>query len=147
MKLARRFLWREWRAGELHILLLALAVAVAAVTTVSFFTDRVRQALATQANQLLAADLVLISDHPLTPDREAEARQLGLSVAHTVAFPSMVVANGRTQLAEVKGVSSGYPLRGKLSVSASPFAPDHGVEQGPAPGVAWADDAKACVSC
>lgn len=139
MKLALRFLLREWRAGELHILLLALAVAVAAVTTVSFFTDRVRQALATQANQLLAADLVIISDHPLTPDREAKARELGLRLAHTVAFPSMVVAGGRTQLAEVKGVSAGYPLRGKLAVSGTTFAPDHPVERGPGQGVAWAD--------
>lgn len=139
MKLALRLLLREWRAGELHILLLALAVAVAAVTTVSFFTDRVRQALATQANQLLAADLVVISDHPLSADREAKARALGLTVAHTVAFPSMVVADARTQLAEVKGVSAGYPLRGKLAVSAAPFAPERSVERGPGEGVAWAD--------
>ena len=139
MKLALRFLLREWRAGELHILLLALAVAVAAVTTVSFFTDRVRQALATQANQLLAADLVIISDHPLQPDREAKARELGLNVAHTVAFPSMVVADARTQLAEVKGVSAGYPLRGRLAVSTTTFAPEQSVEAGPAAGQAWAD--------
>jgi putative ABC transport system permease protein len=139
VKLALRFLLREWRAGELHILLLALAVAVAAVTTVSFFTDRVRQALVTQANQLLAADLVIISDHPLNPDREAKARELGLRIAHTVAFPSMVVADARTQLAEVKGVSVGYPLRGTLAVSGTTFAPEHSVESGPPAGAAWAD--------
>jgi putative ABC transport system permease protein len=139
VRLALRFLLREWRAGELHILLLALTVAVAAVTTVSFFTDRVRQALATQANQLLAADLVIISDHPLAAERAAKARELGLAVAHTVAFPSMVVADARTQLAEVKGVSAGYPLRGKLAISPTPFAPEQSAGSGPAPGVAWAD--------
>lgn len=139
MKLALRFLLREWRAGELRILLLALAVAVAAVTTVSFFTDRVRQGLATQANQLLAADLVIISDHPLPPEREAKARELGLGVAHTTAFPSMVVAAGRAQLAEVKGVGAGYPLRGRLAIGTATFAPDESVAHGPAPGAAWAD--------
>jgi putative ABC transport system permease protein len=139
VSLALRFLLREWRAGELHVLLLALAVAVAAVTTVSFFTDRVRQALATQANQLLAADLVLISDHPLGGAHQAKAKELGLSLAHTVAFPSMVVAGTRTQLVEVKGVSSGYPLRGQLAVSAATFAPEQGVAAGPPQGSAWAD--------
>jgi putative ABC transport system permease protein len=139
MSLALRLLWREWRAGELHILLVALAVAVAAVTTVSLFTDRVRQGLTSQASQLLAADLVVISDHPLSVEQERQAQTLGLSVAHTVAFPSMVVAGGRTQLVEVKGVSQSYPLRGKLATSSATFGPERVAEAIPSPGSAWAD--------
>ena len=123
MKLALRLLSRESRAGELTLMFAALVVAVAAVTTVSFFTDRVRQALTTQANQLLAADLVLISDHPIPAPFEAQAGASGLSSAHTLAFPSMVIQGARNQLAEVKGVSAGYPLRGELSLSRVLFGP------------------------
>ena len=139
MKLALRLLARESRAGELTLMFVALVVAVAAVTTVSFFTDRVRQALTTQANQLLAADLVLISDHPIAPSFAERARAAGLSTAHTQAFPSMVLHGARNQLAEVKGVSAGYPLRGELSLSRALFGPAQAAQSGPPSGSAWAD--------
>ena len=51
---------RDWRAGELRVLALALVIAVASVTSVAFFADRVGQALARDAHQLLGADLVLV---------------------------------------------------------------------------------------
>lgn len=139
MKLALRLLARESRAGELTLMFIALVVAVAAVTTVSFFTDRVRQALTTQANQLLAADLVLISDHPIPALFEAQAIASGLSSAHTLAFPSMVIQGDRNQLAEVKGVSAEYPLRGELNLSRVLFGPVEAARSGPQPGTAWAD--------
>ncbi len=139
MKLALRLLARESRAGELTLIFIALVVAVAAVTTVSFFTDRVRLALTTQANQMLAADLVLISDHPIPAAFEAHALALGLSSAHTLAFPSMVIQGARNQLAEVKGVSAGYPLRGELNLSRVLFGPVETARSGPQPGTAWAD--------
>lgn len=139
MKLALRLLARESRAGELTLMFLALVVAVAAVTTVSFFTDRVRQALTTQANQLLAADLVLISDHPIPASFEVQAIASGLSSARTLAFPSMVIQGERNQLAEVKGVSIGYPLRGELNLSRALFGPNEAARSGPQQGTAWAD--------
>ncbi|MEK6663641.1 MAG: FtsX-like permease family protein [Pseudomonadota bacterium] len=139
MKLALRLLARESRAGELTLMFIALVVVVAAVTTVSFFTDRVRQALTTQANQLLAADLVLISDHPIPASFEVQAIASGLSSAHTLAFPSMVIQGERNQLAEVKGVSIGYPLRGELNLSRALFGPNEAARSGPQPGTAWAD--------
>ena len=39
--LAARMLRRNWSAGELRVLLVALFIAVASVTTVGFFADRV----------------------------------------------------------------------------------------------------------
>jgi putative ABC transport system permease protein len=139
VKLALRLLAREWRAGELTLILSALVIAVAAITTVSFFTDRVRQALTTQASQLLAADLVVISDHPIPAQFADHASAAGLMLARTLAFPSMVVEGQRNQFAEVKAVSPGYPLRGELSVSRTLFGPAEIVNSGPPPGTAWAD--------
>ena len=57
-----RMLRRDAGAGELRLLAAALVVAVAALTAVGFFTDRVRQSLDRQANQLLGADLLLSAD-------------------------------------------------------------------------------------
>ena len=56
---------RDWRAGEQRLLALALIVAVASVTTVAFFADRVGRSLTAGANQLLGADLVVVSDKPI----------------------------------------------------------------------------------
>src|SRR5512143_2644376 len=119
--LAARMLRRNWSAGELRVLLLALLIAVASVTTVGFFADRVQAALDAQANELLGGDLAVISDHPLPPSFLDAAQRLHLETAHTRTFPSMVSAGGGVNLAEIKAVSAGFPLRGRLRVAgASP---------------------------
>ena len=139
LKLSLRLLLRDWRAGELGVLAIALIIAVGSVTTVGFFTDRIQQALSTQANSLLGADLVVVSDHPMATSLAAKAAQLNLQSASTTAFPSMVLHGERNQLAEIKAVSVGYPLRGALRVSPSAFAPD-GLAVGiPAAGSVWVD--------
>jgi putative ABC transport system permease protein len=74
LPLALRLLLREWRAGEIRVLLLAVALAVASLTAVAFFAERVENALGREANTLLAADLALVSDHPVAPLFAAEAR-------------------------------------------------------------------------
>ena len=67
LPLSARMLRRNWSAGELRVLLLALVIAVASVTTVGFFADRVQGALDAQANELLGGDLVVIADQPIPP--------------------------------------------------------------------------------
>jgi putative ABC transport system permease protein len=140
LALSLRLLRREWRAGELRVLAASLVIAVASVTSVGFFTDRVGRALAQQANILLGADLVVISDHPLDAVVEREALRRGLQTAHTVSFPSMVLHGERAQLAEIKAVSRGYPLRGQLRVAVRPFAADRVSVDIPEPGTAWLDE-------
>lgn len=139
MKLALRWLIREWRAGELGILVVALAIAVAAVTTVGFFTDRVRLALGSQANQLLAADLVVIADHPLPQFLRHQAESAGLRTTETLAFPTMAVSGDKMQLIEAKAIDRGYPLRGELVTSARLFGAGDAGPTLPEPGTAWAD--------
>lgn len=140
MMLAWRLLGRELRSGELRLLFAALAIAVAAVTAVGFFADRVRQGLQREARQMMGGDLVLISDHPLPDSYLAEARRRGLQLAQTLVFPSMVIGKTQAQLADIKAVSSAYPLRGKLA--SSQRAGDGGlpVEKGPMPGTVWLDE-------
>ena len=140
LRLALRMTARDWRAGELRLLLVSLAVAVAAIACVGFFADRMRGALSGEARQLIGADWVLAADRPIGEALADRARAAGLAVASTATFPSMVVAaDGAPQLASVKAVSEGYPLRGRLRVASAPGAPDEPADAIPARGTAWVD--------
>src|SRR3954468_10178461 len=101
---------RDWRAGELHVLAAAMVIAVASVTSVGFFADRVGRALVRDAHQLLGADLVLASDHPFSEAFAAQITTHGLQRANGIAFISMAIAGDKSQLAGVKAVSDNYPL-------------------------------------
>src|SRR6266850_8258637 len=122
LPLAMRMLRRNWSAGELRVLLLALLIAVASVTTVGFFADRVQAALDRQANELLGGDLVVIADKPIPSEFDEAAARHKLATAHTRTFPSMVAAAGGVNLAEIKAVSDGFPLRGRIRIADSPQA-------------------------
>jgi putative ABC transport system permease protein len=140
LPLALRLLLRDWRAGEIRVLLLAVALAVASLTAVAFFADRVERALGQEANTLLAADLALVSDHPVGAALEAEARRRGLAVARTTTFLSMALAGDRNLLAGIKAVSPAYPLRGALRTAPALFAADARARGLPAPGQVWVDE-------
>jgi putative ABC transport system permease protein len=137
--LALRLLAREWRAGEMRVVLLAVALAVASLTAVRYFADRVELALGTEANTLLAADLALVSDHPIDAAFVQEARVRGLRVSQTSTFLSMTLAGERNLLTGIKAVEDGYPLRGDLRIAPELFATDAPTRAVPAPGEAWVD--------
>lgn len=135
--LSMRMLRRNWSAGELRVLLLALVIAVASVTTVGFFADRVQGALDVQANELLGGDLVLVADKPIPEAFVEAARRHRLDVAQTRTFPSMVSGGGQVNLAEIKAVTEGFPLRGRIRIADAIGAPERDAQDGPRPGTAW----------
>ncbi|HUL94959.1 MAG TPA: FtsX-like permease family protein [Usitatibacter sp.] len=135
--LAMRMLRRNWSAGELRVLVAALFIAVASVTSVAFFADRVQGALDQQANELLGGDLVVIADQPMPPEFVQAAAGEGLATAQTRTFPSMVSTPGGVNLAEVKAVTAGYPLRGRVRITTEPGTPGAEAPEVPAPGTVW----------
>src|SRR5688500_16460041 len=140
IRLALRLLLRDHRAGELVLISLALVIAVASVSTVGFFADRVHLALDRQANLLLGADLVVVADRPLPPDFESEAQRRGLDVVRMLRFPSMLLHGEQNLLASVKVVAPGYPLRGEVRIAERPFGPDRRATDIPSPGTVWVDE-------
>jgi putative ABC transport system permease protein len=136
LRLALRMLRRDWRAGELRVLVAALILAVASVGTVGFFADRVKGALTRQANLLLGGDLMITGDRPLPPAYGERAQADGLATTPVIRFNSMVHVAGNTVagsaagpdsvrgdaspssvaavLTDVKAVGPGYPLRGAV---------------------------------
>ncbi len=119
-RIALRLLRQDRRSGELHLLGAALILTVAAITAVGFFTDRVESSMNRQGADLLAADLVLESSTALPPDYRQRAEALGLAVAQTIAFRSILMGEAGPQLVEVKAVDSAYPLRGQLRLRETP---------------------------
>nr|WP_312550444.1 FtsX-like permease family protein [Massilia sp.] len=138
---------RDWRAGELRFLLVALIVAVSALSSVGFFIDRMRAGLNRDANQLLGADLVINADQPVAAAWRAEAQRRGLLLADTVTFPSMAQGgegeDSQAQLASIKAVSAGYPLRGELRITTDPEDASQALgtktQAIPTPGTVWVD--------
>ena len=144
-----RSLWRDVRAGELRLVVLAVTLAVAALTAVGFLADRLQAGLQRDAQQLLGGDAVIASDRPLEDAYAAQAASLGLQVANTLSFPTMARADaaqgGASKLVALKAVGSAYPLRGSLRTArslddalATPVR--DAVQIGiPEPGTVWAE--------
>ncbi len=138
-RLAGRLLARDWKSGEVLVLLAALVVAVSAMSAVTFFTDRVRAAVSQQAGEALAADLRVESIDPLPPAIGDVAARHGLATADVVFFRSVVAVGDVTSLADVRGVTSGYPLRGVVRVADRLAGEPQDATSIPALGEVWAE--------
>ena len=140
---AFKSLIRDLRAGELSVLLVAIVIAVAAMTAVGFFTDRVGRAIKLQAGAVLAGDVVARAPAPLDPSFIDEARRLGLDATESLTFLTMVLpadtANESNALAKLTAVSDGYPLRGELLVTDVMFGETEEAAGIPATGTTWAE--------
>ncbi|MEA3195639.1 MAG: putative transport system permease protein, partial [Betaproteobacteria bacterium] len=139
MRQSLRMLARDWRSGELRVLAVALVIAVASVSSVAFLGDRVSRAIVRDANQLLGADLVLLSDRPWSPEFLKEITAAG-EHARATSFMSMAIAAEKTQLAGIKAVTENYPLRGRLRIAPRPGGEDAPAERGPARGTVWLEE-------
>jgi putative ABC transport system permease protein len=143
--LAWRQTRRDLRAGELRLLLVAVTLAVAALTAVGFFADRLERGLARDARQLLGGDAIVAGDKPPPPEISAEARARGLSIATTATFPSMARATdaqgGATRLVAIKAVSDAYPLRGRMKLRSAVGGAELDAAGAPEAGSVWVDPA------
>lgn len=139
LRFALLALARDWRSGELAVLLLALVLAVTALTGVGFFTDRVGQAVLRRAAEVLAADLRLQSGRPLAADYLQLAADRGVATATTVSFPSVVFFGEESALAAVRAAGPGYPLRGRLKIADAAFGPARETGELPGRGEVWLD--------
>jgi putative ABC transport system permease protein len=137
LRLALLALLRDGKSGELRVLMLALLVAVSALTAVGFFTNRVSLAVDQQAGEVLAADLRLQSRAPIEREYFDLAERDGLATAEVSTFPSVVLKGEDSALTAIRAVSPRYPLRGRLKVAEAPFGPAHEVTTLPGPGEAW----------
>ncbi len=121
LRLGWTSLWRDMRSGDLRLLILAVTLAVAALTAVGFFADRIKGGLQRDAQALLGGDVVVSADKDLPQSFYARAQADGLKTALNVSFPTMARApdtlGGASKLVSLKAVGAGYPLRGALQTT------------------------------
>lgn len=138
---ALKILWRERSDSALRILFAALAVAVASMSSVGFFSERVRAALEQESHHLLAADLLIQSDHAMPSEYMRMANSHGLRTAITLQFASMAQSGETAALTQVKAVSAGYPLRGSVRLRRGNI--EEAARAVPESGTAWIEPALA----
>lgn len=146
---AWRTLWRDARAGELRLLVAAVALGVAALSSVSFLADRLNGGLQRDARQLLGGDVVVVSDQATPAHIVQRAKTDGLQGVTTLSFPTMARGQSQTgaesnsRLVALKAVEAGYPLRGELKVASSLAQAETAVKTTtiPASGEVWVESA------
>lgn len=117
------FWLREFRTPALRLLLLTLALAVASVTAVGLFSQRLDRAFERDAAALIGGDIALVSDREIDSTLRDLAVQAGLSASVVRSFPSMALHDERSLLVSLKVVDSAYPLRGQLKTATDRLGP------------------------
>ena len=120
MLLDIKLLWRDWRGGQLGLIIWSLVLAVAVVTAVSLLADRVERGLNEQISAFLAADIAVRSGIEIDSVYFDKAAELEFETATTANFVSMLFSSNpeseANHLAAIKAVQSTYPLRGQLEL-------------------------------
>ncbi|WP_188151138.1 ABC transporter permease [Teredinibacter waterburyi] len=137
MKNLLTFIWRDWRGGELSILVFSVILATATVTSISLFTNRIQNSIQQEAAEFLAADVQVRSSMNIPDEWFEDANELNLQSAQIQSFRAMAFAKDAMQLATVKAVSNSYPLKGTLTIAENPADEGQIVSNGPAAGEAW----------
>ncbi len=114
--LSLKLFWRELKSGQLIIMFFALVLAVATVSSISLFTDRLERALITETQEFLGGDLKFESNDLLEDDTYEKIQKLNLKASEMVQFASMLSSKGSLQLASIKAVDRNYPLVGEMEL-------------------------------
>jgi putative ABC transport system permease protein len=138
-----KMVWREGRgAGRTFLTFFAcIALGVGAVVGVGGTAERFSSLTVREAKNLLAADIGVRLNRPLSPQGEASLASLtdvaGLRVIHITellgmasALPSADGQMPPSQLVEIKAVEAGYPFYGSLRLDppvADPFSDSNAV--------------------
>ncbi len=109
-----RWAWREIWQGQLWPVFFALSLIIACMFALSALAGRIESAMTQQGRSMLAADLVLDTDSPLTPELENLLTKYELDLSKQTRFRTMAFSDDEMTLVRVKAVESNYPLRGEL---------------------------------
>ena len=138
------FLRRELRTPPLRLLMGSVALAVAALSTVAFLSQRLQAGLWRDAHQLLGGDAAWVSDQPVPDTVLAKARAVGLRTSVQLSMASMASAAESAEIATtgampvlvaLKAVDDAYPLMGSVQLQGGRIA------GAPERGKVWVDTA------
>ena len=136
-RLSLRFLLRDWRSGELWLLVLSLLMAVSISTAIAIFSERLQLALGRQVAEVMGADMMIRSSKPLSEPAQELLNAQPLKQSRVLEFPTVVMAGDDMQMVSAKAVPENYPLRGHMRIADQPFGEDRIASNTPEPGEAW----------
>ncbi|WP_196140449.1 ABC transporter permease [Aliikangiella sp. G2MR2-5] len=137
ISIAWRIFKRDWKRKDLLVLLLSMAVAMASISVIYLVIDRIESATEREVADVLGADVVIASPREVPVKWLERADNLGLKSAQSVEFSSVLFAKEKLQLASIKAVSDGYPLKGRIEIAEKPYAESRILNTSPARGKLW----------
>ncbi|WP_407305311.1 ABC transporter permease [Acinetobacter sp.] len=114
--LFRPLLTQSFKSSGVYLLIIALTLAISATTALKFSNEQIQNAVALQAAEMLAADLVLSDNQPLEKKWQHKADQLALKKSEVTTFSSMAHTNDQFVMVNVKAIDDAFPLRGEIQV-------------------------------
>jgi len=139
IKLGMRLAKREWRSGELRLLMIALFIAVTSLATIGLFIERIGLGMERQAANFLGADRSIGSRYEIDNKWIDKAESLGLDMSQTTGLSSVVFANNNLQLSSINAVDENFPLRGQVVIAQAAFDEGEVKIGGPKTGEVWAE--------
>ncbi len=113
LRLAARSFWREWMSGQWTVVFFALVIAVASVTTLDFYTDRLKRGIENNNATFLGGDFIIKSTTPIPQKWVKKAERLQLRTTQVWSYPSVVTTlTHKMQLVNLEAVAENYPLLG-----------------------------------
>lgn len=117
MRLFSSLLQQSFHSGGITLLVVALALAISASTALRFSNQQIQYAIEQQAGELLASDMLIESNEPLSDTWQHSATQHGLKTSQSTVFSSMAHTGEHFVMVNVKAIDDAFPLRGELDIS------------------------------
>lgn len=113
--------WKESRTARRRLLLYmsSISLGVAALVAIDSFASNTQRSVREQARALLGGDISLTSRQPFSKRLTTQLdslQQRGVRLADVTTFTSMALVErtGGTRLAQIRGVTPGYPFYGEI---------------------------------
>lgn len=107
---------QSFKSSGVYLLIIALVLAISATTALKFSNEQIQNAVALQAAEMLAADLVLSDNQPLEKKWQDQANQFALQQSKVTTFSSMAHTHEQFVMVNVKAIDDAFPLRGDIRV-------------------------------
>ncbi|MBA6296617.1 FtsX-like permease family protein [Colwellia sp. MB02u-9] len=134
-----RLLHHELRRGELTIIFIAIALAVATVFSLTGFSGQIKHAIVANSTNTIGADRVLRMSSEVDTSIIEKSQTLALEYARKIETESMAFAGDNMLLSELDAVSDTYPLRGELRIKTSLTQIASVVANAPKLGTVWVE--------
>lgn len=134
-----RLLHHELRRGELTIIFIAIALAVATVFSLTGFSGQIKYAIVANSTNTIGADRVLRMSSEVDTSIIEKSQTLALEYARKIETESMAFAGDNMLLSELDAVSDTYPLRGELRIKTSLTQIASVVANAPKLGTVWVE--------